>query len=219
MGGTLLLTAFMTAFYMFRMYFMTFEGQYRGTAHPHNSPPAMVWPLLALAVPSVFSGYLGVPHQIGDWLAGKELPNAWSHFVYYGSAPHYEAANVNMMMAGTACGLTGILLAAAIYYWKSVQINTAIATGMPWLYNFSLNKWYFDEINAVLVDKLMLAFRAAWGLIDMFIVDNVVNGVGAIAVTIGELLKYTENGRAQTYALTIFGCVAVLTLAAYFFHQ
>ena len=55
----MIFTAFLTAFYMFRLYFMTFENEYRGDAHPHESPPVVWLPLVALAVPSILSGYLG----------------------------------------------------------------------------------------------------------------------------------------------------------------
>jgi len=73
----------------------------------------------------------GRAKQIGDWLAGKEgLPNAWGAFVFNGSQPHFEGANMQMMIAGTTCGLVGIALAAGCYYWKNVSINTTIATNM-----------------------------------------------------------------------------------------
>lgn len=219
MGGVLLLTAFMTAFYMWRIYFMTFEGEYRGTAHPHNSPPAMVYPLIALAIPSVASGWLGWPglSKAGEWFGGAEgLTNAFAAFVFY-KHPHFEAVNVPIMMAGSACGILGII-AAYMVYVKKWNINTTIASTMTGVYNFSLNKWYFDEAYYWLVDKVIWLYKVAWNIVDKLIVDSIVDGSAFVTDSAGQLLKYTENGRAQTYALAIFSFVAMLTLAAYFFH-
>jgi len=224
MGAVLLFTAFLTAFYMFRMFFMTFTGEYRGgEVHPHNCPPAMVWPLGALAIPSVLSGWLGVPlGSAMDWFAGKsEAPNPFSAFVYY-VQPHFEAANPGMMLAGTSCAFVGIVLAWLVYEKKTVSINTVIAGStnalLSGVYKFSFNKWYFDEAYFWALDRLMWLYKAAWSLIDMFIVDGIVNGSGLVTETCGQLLKYTENGRAQSYALVIFSFVTVLTLVVYFFH-
>ncbi len=153
MGITLLATAGLTAFYMFRMYFMTFEGEYRGKVHPHNSSPAMVWPLIALAVPSVCSGWLGVPalDKASGWLSGAvEAPNPFGSFVFFGSAPHFEAANPGMMCAGTGFALVGFIIAFLVYQKHSLKINEAIASSpnaaLQFLYQFSFNKWYFDEL-------------------------------------------------------------------------
>jgi NAD(P)H-quinone oxidoreductase subunit 5 len=223
MGFMLLLTAGLTAFYMFRMYFMTFEGEYRGTVQPHNSPPAMVWPLIVLAIPSVASGWLGLPPDakgIADWIGGTvAVANPFGAFVYF-EHPHFEPASVIMMCAGTAFGLTGFACAWAIYQKKSLHINSQIANStnglVAFLYRFSFNKWYFDELYNGFVDRMLAAYRVAWKWLDMNIVDNIVNGSALVTDTAGQLLKYTENGRAQSYALAIFGTVAVLTLAAYF---
>ena len=213
---------------MFRMFFMTFTGEYRGgEVHPHNCPPAMVWPLGALAIPSVLSGWLGVPlGSAMDWFAGKsEAPNPFSAFVYY-VQPHFEAANPGMMLASArAAPLSGFAFwrGFLVYEKQTVSINTVIASStnalLSWLYKFSFNKWYiFDEIYYLGARPVDVAlYKAAWSLIDMFIVDGIVNGSGLVTETCGQLLKYTENGRAQSYALVIFSFVTVLTLVVYFF--
>jgi len=222
MGGVLLLTAGLTAFYMFRLYFMTFEGEYRGSVHPHNSPPAMVYPLIALAVPSVCSGWLALPQSVQgiiDWFAGKEVATPFASFVHF-EVPHFEGADISLMLAGTACAAVGFTFAYMIYGTRQLDLNTQIATSanpiVSFLYNFSFNKWWFDEIYQGLVDRLLAVYRGVWNFVDMKIVDNLVNFCALITTSAGELLRYTENGRGQSYALVIFGCVAVLTLVAYF---
>ncbi len=222
MGGMLLLTAGLTAFYMFRLYFMTFEGEYRGTVQPHNSPPAMVYPLIALAVPSVCSGWLGLPQTvqgISEWFAGKEVPTPFASFVNF-QGPHFEGADASLMLAGTACAAVGFAFAYMIYLSKKSDLNTQIATStspaLSFLYKFSFNKWYFDEAYQALVNGLLALYNVVWTWVDLQIVDNVVNISAMVTTSAGEVLKYTENGRGQSYALVIFGWVAVLTLVAYF---
>jgi NAD(P)H-quinone oxidoreductase subunit 5 len=219
----MILTAGMTAFYMFRAYFMTFHGTYRGTAHPHEAPPSMWAPLVVLAVPSVLSGYLGV--NPAAWLTeggkilsgqvGSPFHNAFSSFVYFG---HPEAESINGLVLLLSVGLafTGFFCAVAVYLSHSWNINTVIVKNMPALYRFSLNKWYFDELYMAILKGLLAAFNAVWTAVDTLFVDRIVNGTASVTQKTGGVLRYTQNGSGQYYALMIFGWVAVLTIAAYF---
>jgi NADH-quinone oxidoreductase subunit L len=107
-----------------------------------------------------------------------------------------------------------------IYFSKKSDLNTQIATStspfVSALYKFSFNKWYFDERYQDMLNGLLALYDAVWTFVDLRIVDNVVNFTALVTTSAGEALKYTENGRGQSYALVIFGCVAVLTLVAYF---
>jgi NADH:ubiquinone oxidoreductase subunit 5 (subunit L)/multisubunit Na+/H+ antiporter MnhA subunit len=219
----MILTAGMTAFYMFRAYFMTFHGTYRGAAHPHEAPPSMWAPLVVLAVPSVLSGYLGV--NSSAWLTeggkiltgglGSPFHNAFSSFVYFGH-PEAESINGTVLLLSVGFAVAGFLLSAAVYLSHSLKINTTIVNTMPALYRFSLNKWYFDELYMAIVNGSLAAFRAVWTLVDTMFVDRIVNGTASVTEKTGGVLRYTQNGRGQYYALMIFGWVAVLTIAAYF---
>jgi NADH:ubiquinone oxidoreductase subunit 5 (subunit L)/multisubunit Na+/H+ antiporter MnhA subunit len=152
-----------------------------------------------------------------NWFAGKgEEPNGFTALVHYGPHAHFEAANPNMMLCGTVCGLAGIVVAWLIYEKRSLTINSTIASTMSGIYKFSLNKWYIDQAYYWLVDKAIALYKAAWNTLDMGIVDNIVNGSALVTDTAGQLLKYSETGRAQTYALVIFSFVSILTLAVYF---
>ncbi|NES04987.1 MAG: NAD(P)H-quinone oxidoreductase subunit 5 [Okeania sp. SIO2F4] len=248
-------TAGMTAFYMFRMYFSTFEGEFRGNneeikeqllyanatpavafgpgamdpnelehghddhshddhshddhhhSHsPHESPISMTLPLMALAIPSMIIGLLGTP-----------FANYFEQFIY---APGESLAEVLeelaefdltefLIMAGNSVGiaLIGITFASLMYLSHKIDPD-AIAQKIKPLYNFSLNKWYLDDINEVLFVKGSRRLARQVLEVDYKVVDGAVNLTGFITLLSGEGLKYLENGRAQFYALIVF--VAVL---------
>jgi NAD(P)H-quinone oxidoreductase subunit 5 len=89
--------------------------------------------------------------------------------------------------------------------------------GFPQLvYNMSFNKWYIDDIYFGLVDNVFLPlFKKIWSLIDMVLIEGVVNGAGLVTMSIGEVLKFLQNGRGQYYALVIFAAVAGIAWLAY----
>ncbi|WP_019501654.1 NAD(P)H-quinone oxidoreductase subunit 5 [Pseudanabaena sp. PCC 6802] len=232
------LTAGITAFYMFRMYFNTFEGEFKGTqkelvarvklensgeesseshdSHdhhhadkPHESPLSMTFPLMALAVPSVLVGLVGTP-----------LGNYFEAFIH---APGEKIEGVPvegftpefLAMAGSSVGIAaiGISLAILMYLQKTISAE-AIAKSIQPLYKFSKNKWYFDEIYdfAFVQGSRRLARQVLE--VDAKIVDGLVNLAGFVTVVTGEALKYFENGRAQFYALVIFLGVLGLVIAS-----
>jgi NAD(P)H-quinone oxidoreductase subunit 5 len=220
-------TAGLTAFYMFRMYFLTFEGDFRGTNHklqgelmaaagktleedhhhgskPHESPLTMTFPLMALAVPSALIGLLGMP-----WA------NRFEAFIYSPNevaeaAEHAEHFNLTefLIMGGNSVGiaLIGITVASFMYLQKKIDPAT-IAEKYPALYRLSLNKWYFDEIynNVFVIGTRRIARQILE--VDYRVVDGAVNLTGIATLLSGEGLKYIENGRVQFYALIVFGAV------------
>ncbi|NES95963.1 MAG: NAD(P)H-quinone oxidoreductase subunit 5 [Desertifilum sp. SIO1I2] len=245
------LTAGITAFYMFRMYFSTFEGPFRGTdkaiqaellaasavdsrepafgpgamdvkeleshSHdhhhsdsPHESPITMTFPLMLLAVPSVLIGLVGTP-----------FANYFEAFVYPPGEAVVEAAehagefdwSEFLIMGGSSVGvaLIGITVASLMYLSRKIDAS-AIAKQIEPLYQFSLNKWYFDDIyHRVFVLGLRRLARQVME-VDFRVVDGAVNLTGLIALVTGEGLKYLETGRAQFYALIIFGAVLGLVI-------
>lgn len=252
------LTAGITAFYMFRMYFMTFEGAFRGTDNeikrqlkveqlqgmglslgpgamnpqeltvdaelhdehdthgdhhhndsPHESPISMILPLVALAVPSALIGLLGTPfanyfeafiHPPGEVIEGIPADVEWSEF---------------LSMAGSSVGISliGITLASLFYLRKQID-PAAITQKLQPLYQFSLNKWYFDDIYEVLFVQGSRRLARQVLEVDVRIVDGIVNLTGFVTLVTGEALKYLENGRVQFYALIVFGAVLGLVLVS-----
>jgi NAD(P)H-quinone oxidoreductase subunit 5 len=218
-GIMLIITAFLTAFYMFRMYFMTFWGSYRGTVTPHaeHKLSPITAPLIVLCVPSVAAGFLGLTNAYIQPFAHVIAESPFGFFVHWASMEP-EAINWPVMLTSSACGLVGIWLAWMVYAQKSININSTIANASPGLYNFSFNRWYGDDVYHGAAAILMTVFNSAWMLIDKFIVDNIVNATSVVVRSLGTLLRYIETGQGQSYALVIFGCVAVITILTYFFY-
>ncbi|NJR49018.1 MAG: NAD(P)H-quinone oxidoreductase subunit 5 [Leptolyngbyaceae cyanobacterium CSU_1_3] len=233
------LTAGITAFYMFRMYISTFEGEFRGHNYairqqlqtkkaqhqrlddshddrknhlkfPHESPLSMVLPLVILAIPSQLIGLVGTPYanyfEAFMTSSGKVIPDLLEHL---------EPSDWNefLLMAGTsvAIALLGIILALFMYLKHEID-PSAIAHRIRPLYLLSLHKWYIDDLyNAVFVQnsrRLAEQVKA----VDNTVVDGLVNLTGLVTLVFGEGLKYLESGRAQLYALLIFGAVLGLAL-------
>ncbi len=225
------LTAGLTAFYMFRMYFMTFGGEFRGNDHkmqeqllqeanviptdaghhgdkPHESPLTMTFPLMMLAIPSVVIGFLGMPwnNRFEEFIAS---PNGDVMEV----AHHFDLTEF-LIMAGNSVGiaLIGITLASLMYSSKKID-PSAIASKFPTLYQFSLNKWYFDDFYDRIFVKGCRRMARAIMEVDYKVVDGAVNLTGLFTIVSGEGLKYLENGRAQFYALIVFGAVLGFVIA------
>lgn len=254
------LTAGITAFYMFRMYFSTFEGKFRGneteirhklksadgmavaadfkepvpafgpgamdtrelaathaghdphghSEYPHESPWTMVLPLMLLAVPSMLIGLVGTPYA-----------NYFEEFIFPPSETLAEvaqkAAEFNqtefLVMAGSSVGISliGITLASLMYLQGKIN-PAAIAAKIKPLYELSLNKWYFDDIYDLAFVKGLRRLARQVMEVDFRVVDGAVNLTGFFTLISGEGLKYLENGRAQFYALIVFGAVLGLVI-------
>jgi NADH-quinone oxidoreductase subunit L len=212
--------AFMTAFYMFRLCFMTFAGKPRNDEkyhHAHESPNTMTYPLIFLAFLSVVSGWVGLP-----W-----LHHGFSSFVYHEQV-HHAKPSYFLMILSTVVALSGIGLAYLIYYKKKFSAD-AIAEKLKPLYTLSYNKFYFDEIYDAVIIKPVLGFAgflwrfdanvidglvnfAGWITVkwsdlkqwfDAHIVDGAVNGAGYICMAGAWFFKYIQNGSVQFYTLIV----------------
>lgn len=194
--------------------------------HPHESPWAMTLPLMVLAVPSILIGLVGTPFanffEGFIFPPGEELAEAGPLFT---EALHewelFQAGEFEwqefLIMGGSSVGigLIGITLASLAYLWKAIDTGK-IAKSIEPIYQFSLNKWYFDDLyNRVFVRGTRFAAREALE-VDSRIVDGVVNFAGLVAVISGEVLKYLESGKAQFYALIVFTSVIVLVVLSGF---
>jgi NADH-quinone oxidoreductase subunit L len=172
----------MTAFYMFRLLFMTFFGESRVDHHTehhiHESPKSMIIPLVVLAVGSVFAGYVGFP----AWLGGS---NAFEHFlepvfeplpILHGPEAEYShMAEAGMAAVSVAIALIGFGLAYFKYCKRSWEEQREIRQYGP-LYPLFLNKWYIDELyDALFVNRAKGAGVSLWKF-DSKVVDGVVNG-------------------------------------------
>jgi len=226
-----LLTAGMTAFYMVRLYFLTFEGDFRGENKElqkelliaskinideeneeeheehgsiHESPWSMTFPLVFLAVPSVIIGFMGLPwdSKIAYLLDPEEAETAAKAFELKEFLP--------LALASVLIASAGIIIAYQAYFAKKINLSVLFADKFPSINRFLSNKWYLDDINEKLFVKGSRKLAKEVLEVDSKVVDGVVNLTGLVTLGSGEGLKYFETGRAQFYALIVFGGVILL---------
>lgn len=188
------ITAFLTAFYMFRLVFVAFGGQ--GQVKAHESPAVMTVPLVILAIISVGAGALASTF-------GTYLPTPGSH---------HEAAGHLVMVISTLVALAGIVLAYQIYGRRAWPRQTIIERFKP-VYITLKNKYYVDELYAWLGQHLVQGLAAVLFWFDIKAVNGAVNGIANLTGRGGFRLTRTEVGKAQTYALVMFSGVTLLVLA------
>lgn len=206
-----LLTALMTAFYSFRLVFVTFWGESRvdphHAKHVHEPSKAMTFPLLILAVLSILAGYIGIP----EFLA-PAFPASGS-----GGGHHEGSAVMGIMVTATLMGLLGITGAYWVYV-KSPGLPDRLASQWRSLYQFSLNKWFVDEAydRTVVMPTLNLADRL-WKRVDIAVIDGAVNGVARAVAWGGWVTRRLQSGQAQNYALAMTVGAAVILGAMIFY--
>ena len=206
--------AVLTAFYMFRLIFLTFFGNERLTPeakkHLHESPPAMTIPLVLLAFFSIVAGYVGLPVVIG-----KDL-NFFGRFlepvIHSAHEVHLSLGTEWMLiLISVAVAVTGIFI-AWVFYIKNPKIPHNLVARFPWLYKLLFNKYYVDEIvNTVFVNSTIKGSEIVYDHFDLKVIDGVVNGSAKTTNFFGKVLSYFQTGYIKDYAL-IFLLGAILLL-------
>ena len=200
--------AAMTAFYMFRLIFMTFHGTPRDQAlHDlaHESPSSMTVPLIVLAAASVVVGFVGVPPGHG-WIDGFLVSVVGSH---QAGAVSHGLSNWALMSISVVVAALGIGIAFAMF--RSGRLG---AVSTKTIYKTLENKWYVDEIyNAVIVRPIHKLSHGLWTVFDTIIVDGIVNGLGYFVQGVGWIATRFQSGRAPTYALWM--ALGVVTMLYY----
>lgn len=198
-------TAFMTAFYMARLLFVTFMGEPASREaydHAHEVGWFMRLPLLVLAVLSVFSGMWGHIFGFGEW-------------VRFGAAAH-EGIDWAIAGSSTVLAVLAMGLAWKIYVAKSWDADE-LAARCGILYRLSFHKFYIDEIYAALIKVLVDGIARVLYWLDVYIVDGIVNGLGGVVRLASGWLSPAENGQAQSYAgVYLCGVIILLAYGVYF---
>lgn len=208
----------MTAFYMFRSYFLVFEGEPRDHHlhdHAHESPWTMAGPLVFLAILSVLVGMVfGYPLEAGyiHKFLGPVLTPAHAH------EHHMSHATAQaLMILSIVIAVAGITVAYLFYVkFYPVLPEKTVKTFKP-VHKFLLNKWYFDELYDFLFVHpiVMLSNVVLWRAIDVNVIDFTVNAFGRVPMWFGGVIRYVQTGRIQTYILTMV--VGVIALVALFY--
>lgn len=210
-----LIGAFLTATYMFRLYFLTFEGELRSHhAHPHESPPTMTVPLIVLATGAVVAGWVGIPSErLNVFHHFLEPVFAWSeqHILVSGS----HALEYALMFISTVVAFSGIFVAWLLYAGPWREEPERLVKTLPHLYRLVANKYFVDEIyDALFVRPFQWLSQWTFKWIDAGLVDGLmVNGSARSTRGIGILARMLVNGDVQAYAAALLlGAVALLWL-------
>ena len=229
--GAAVVAALLTAFYMFRLVFMTFFGGFRGgheaEHHLHESPWTMTLPLVVLAILSTVGGFLGLPEQL------VHLPNLIHDFMapvvvtvgaHGGEAAAHGAEHVahavplglewGLLVLSVVVASAGIALAWS-FYFKDPQWSRpkALAERFTWAYRALLNKYWVDELyDAGVVRPLHRLAVFCWKVVDVVLIDTIcVNGTAFVTELTGDVLRFLQTGNVRNYALSV--ALGILALA------
>lgn len=221
-----LATAGLTAFYMFRLYILTFLGEFRGTAetkaHLHESPMTMTIPLAVLAVLALIGGYTGWPHFIAhathwEWMLFFEH---WFDPVFAASneyrltnrlGDHAVLWEVFATGISSIVAISGIALAFAFYRWYPGVPKWVVDRARA-LHRILDSKYKIDELyDATFVNGTILFGKAQY-LFDQYVVDALVNAFGFFGEAAGRILRNLQSGDVQRYATYIVFAVVLAML-------
>ena len=198
--GLALFTALLTAFYMWRLLFMTFFGRFRGSHeaehHLHESPWSMLLPLVLLAVGSATVGFVKVPHLIE---AVFRLPVEAEHHVPW------------LPYLASAVAIAGIV-AAYYLYVLFTDLPARVATTFAPLYRLFDAKYYFDKAYYAFVDTVVVkgSDLVLWKKVDAGSIDGTVNATGHAVDAVAGVLRFAQTGLVRSYAFLILGGAVAL---------
>lgn len=202
--------ALMTAFYIFRLYFLTFTGSFRGTHdqehHLHESPAAMTIPLIVLAIMSVIGGYVGLPAVISE----HHTFNTYLASVVTNFGHHHLEHSTEWMLMGLSTGLVIIMIIVAYNATKKPNFkeNSGLAKVLE-------NKWYVDELYDTIIVRPLLALSSAFdSFVEKMGIDGVVNGVGKTVRWGSDRVRLLQTGQVGFYIfMMVIGMTLLFTIS------
>lgn len=237
LGWVAWITAGLTAFYMFRIYLLTFEGTFRGNLlssksentvynlsnienkYPHESVLSMTFPLIILSIPTIFIGWLGSP--IPNGIPGSDWLSSYFHITLINEheTNNYWIEFILESLPSISIGSIGAMIAWYIYGPHSEttrNLNTEMdpLPSKPWdivvnfIYAWSKNRAYIDLLYQQIFVYSTRSIANIISLIDQWLIDGIVNSAGLLTLLTGESTKYLEGGRTTSY---LFG-IALVTI-------
>ncbi len=207
--------ALMTAFYMFRLYSLTFLGSFRGTHeqehHLHESPSPMTIPLIVLAVLSVIGGFVGIPEVFASDAHSLEhfLAPIFAESNKLAHAHHLTHSQEYIMMGVSTALIIGVILFAVTKFKKAADVNeenTGVAKVLE-------NKWYVDELyDTIIVKPLHLLSVFFKNILEKNVIDGVVNGVGKLVGYGSRQLRLLQSGQVGNYILVMVMVMVIFVL-------
>ncbi|MGA2359675.1 MAG: NADH-quinone oxidoreductase subunit L [Terriglobales bacterium] len=214
------ITAFITSFYMFRLWFLTFFGDYRGTAAqgdahghddhshgdghggPHESPWVMLSPLVVLAFLSLVGGWIGIGGRFEHFLAPVFQSGGAAELAHETAG---EAAGTGteilLMLISVGAAFLGLFLAWTLYF-RRPQLPARIAASLGGLYQAVAHKYYIDELYNVLFVKPLIdgSTEILWHGVDQNVIDATVNNSASAARHISDNARHMQSGNLRSYA-------------------
>lgn len=227
---TLAVAAVFTAFYMFRLLYLTFRGKERFDAshvHPQESPSTMTSVLIVLAVLSALGGFLNIPYPLGYFFS--DHPGIMSTYLepifkdanmIMGKSSIHEIHAIEYVMMAIATGLAFLSWFVAKKWYNSDEnwsTPRALVQKYPKLYSLLWEKWYLDQgYYKGFVDPILVSSRTfLWKIVDVNIVDGIVNGLAKLVEFFGKIIRGLQSGVTQSYAsLMIIGIIVILVIMA-----
>jgi NADH-quinone oxidoreductase subunit L len=214
------LAAFLTAFYSWRLLFMTFHGPSRADHHTlehvHESPLVMLVPLFILAAGAIVAGF-----ALNGWFIGTGMEEFWNHSIF--NRPEndimdrLEHAPLAIELTPLIVAVAGIVLAWYMYIQRP-DLPKTIAREHKRLYFFLLYKWYFDELyDRIFVKPIMRLATFSWKIGDATIIDGVPNGLASLAAGGSREAVKLQTGSLAAYAFVMLIGVVVLISVFMFF--
>jgi len=193
-------TSLMTAFYMFRLYFLTFSGKFRGTEeqahHLHESPFSMTLPLILLAILSIAGGWIGIPAVLAadmHWLSGFLSP------VVPTLVPHHVSHDMELLLMGAVVLLVILVIFIAFRKFTKDEIVDEEPVGIS---KILANKWYVDELYQAIIIRPIEGIASFFNkVLEAKVIDGVVNGVGKAVQFSSRQLRLVQSGQVGSYVL------------------
>lgn len=217
MYGVALFTALLTAFYMFRLLFVTFTGSFRGTEeqkhHLHESPAAMTIPLVILAVLSVVGGLVGIPEVLMK--GGDKLVEFLSPVIAIHENPNPVSHSTELGLMGLS---TALVVGMIIFAWvKFKNYKAKEETGFGKVLE---NKWYVDELyEKIIVQPLQRAGSFLKDVIEKSVIDGFVNGVGKATQYGSRQMRLLQSGQVGSYVLLMVVSVVLIFVFQFFLRK
>ncbi len=207
------LAAFLTAFYSWRLLFMTFHGTSRADhhtlGHVHESPAVMLGPLIVLSI-----GAIGAGWALDNWFIGADWEHFWNGSIFNGPDNHVleelEQVPRWVELAPLVFALAGIALAYVMYIANPL-LPVRLAQSFGGIHRFLLNKWYFDELyDAIFVRPAIRLARLLWQVGDATLIDGVPNGLAELTSDSSRQAVRIQTGSLAVYAFVMLIGVVVL---------
>jgi len=214
-------TSVLTALYMFRVFFLTFYGTFRGTEkqqhHLHESPKSITIPLVILAILSTLGGFLGMPAIMSNTHFIKQYLAPVFDFSTLVSVPEHPSDRAEYIIIGVAIVVLAIIIIGGINkYIKRSNVPPADDAKVPAIRNLIYHKYYIDEFyNAIIVRPINLLGRLFHEFFESELIDGIVNSVGNTVIWSSKKLRYLQSGAIGFYVFAMVAGIVIILLYNY----